>query len=55
MIKNNRLKKNWSEEDLQILVWLLSKYMEKNAINSHEMMVTLTLSSPKKIGKDYHQ
>lgn len=32
MIKNNKLKKNWSTEDLEILVWLLSKFMEKNGI-----------------------
>jgi hypothetical protein len=32
MIKNNKLKKNWSTEDLEILVWLLSKYMEKRGI-----------------------
>jgi hypothetical protein len=32
IIKNNKLKKNWSTEDLEILVWLLSKYMEKNGI-----------------------
>ena len=40
MIKNNKLKKNWSEEDLHILVWLLSKYMERNSISCHEQMVT---------------
>lgn len=39
MIKNNKLKKNWSEEDLHILVWLLSKYMQKESIDSHESMV----------------
>lgn len=32
MIKNNKLKKNWSTEDLHILVWLLSKYLEKHNI-----------------------
>jgi hypothetical protein len=26
MIKNKRVKKNWSEEDIKILVWILSKY-----------------------------
>lgn len=39
IIKNNKLKKNWSTEDLEILVWLLSKYMEKNDIESHELLV----------------
>lgn len=32
MIKNNRLKKNWSEDDLQILVWLVGKFMEKEQV-----------------------
>lgn len=32
IVKNNKLKKNWSTEDLQILVWLISKYIEKNEI-----------------------
>lgn len=44
MIKNNKIKKNWSEEDLHILVWFLSKYMGKNGIESHEAMVILLLT-----------
>lgn len=30
MIKNKRIKKNWSEEDVQILIWVISKYADKN-------------------------
>ena len=30
MIKNKRLKKNWSEEDIKILVWVISKYADFN-------------------------
>lgn len=29
MIKNKRIKKNWSEEDVQILIWVVSKYADK--------------------------
>lgn len=29
MIKNKRIKKNWSEEDVQILIWVISKYADK--------------------------
>lgn len=28
MIKNKRLKKNWSEEDVKILIWIISKYSD---------------------------
>jgi len=28
MIKNKRIKKNWSEEDVEILVWIVSKYCD---------------------------
>jgi hypothetical protein len=28
MIKNKRIKKNWSEEDVQILIWVTSKYAD---------------------------
>lgn len=30
MIKNKRIKKNWSEEDVKILIWLISKYADIN-------------------------
>ena len=41
MIKNKRIKKNWSEEDILILIWIVSKYadwkeldnVEKNLVN----------------------
>ena len=28
MIKNKRIKKNWSEEDVKILIWVVSKYSD---------------------------
>jgi hypothetical protein len=28
MLKNKRVKKNWSEEDVKILVWIVSKYAD---------------------------
>lgn len=28
MIKNKRIKKNWSEEDVKILTWIVSKYAD---------------------------
>ena len=34
MIKNKRIKKNWSEEDIKILVWVISKYCQMQRIDS---------------------
>ena len=36
MIKNKRIKKNWSEEDIKILIWVISKYADVNSIASIE-------------------
>lgn len=32
MMKNRKIKKNWSEEDLKILVWTISKYADLHDI-----------------------
>lgn len=32
MIKNKRIKKNWSEEDVLILIWVTSKYADLKGI-----------------------
>lgn len=34
MIKNKRIKKNWSEEDIKILIWVISKYSQIQRIHS---------------------
>ena len=34
MVKNKKLKKNWSEEDVKILVWVISKYCDKHHIDN---------------------
>ena len=36
MVKNKRLKKNWSEEDIRILVWIVSKYCDQQGISNIE-------------------
>ena len=33
MVKNKRIKKNWSEEDVKILTWIVSKYADFKSIN----------------------
>ena len=32
MVKNRKIKKNWSNQDLKILVWIVAKYCEKKKI-----------------------
>jgi len=34
MIRNKKIKKNWNVEDIIILLWLVSKYIESNKLNS---------------------
>lgn len=41
MMKNKRLKKNWSEEDVKILVWVISKYCDKHSIENIEKELTM--------------
>ena len=36
MIKNKRIKKNWSEEDVQILIWVISKYADQKGFRDVE-------------------
>lgn len=40
MIKNKRVKKNWSEEDLKILVWVVSKYCQYHGISAVKESMT---------------
>lgn len=41
MLKNKRIKKNWSEEDIKILVWVLSKYADLHSIADLEKDIQL--------------
>lgn len=36
MLKNKRVKKNWSEEDIKILVWVVSKYADFHSYTNLE-------------------
>ena len=33
MIKNKRIKKNWSQEDVLILIWIVSKYSDAKSLS----------------------
>lgn len=32
MLKNKKVKKNWSEEDVKVLVWVVSKYADSHRL-----------------------
>ena len=34
MVKNKKFKKNWSEEDVTILIWTVSKYSDFKGVRS---------------------
>lgn len=53
MIKNRRLKKNWSSEDIMILAWIVGKYAQYHSIKKMDQFVNLTLFREFKIGKNY--
>lgn len=36
MIKNKRVKRNWGNEDVSILLWVISKYCDMNKVRSVE-------------------
>ena len=43
MIKNKKMKKNWSEEDLKIFLWIISKYCDYKAIQNIEKDLVIIL------------
>jgi len=36
MIKTKRIKRNWGEEDIKILLWIISKYCDWKSYNNIE-------------------
>ena len=44
MLKNKKIKKNWSNEDLKVLVWIVGKYCEKRRIK--DLNNGIVFSSP---------
>ena len=42
-MKNKKIKKNWSNEDLKVLVWIVGKYCEKNRIRDLNNGIVLLL------------
>ena len=51
MIKNKKVKKNWSGEDVQLLTWVVSKYADYKGVNSIERdLVFIVLCRMLRIG-----
>jgi hypothetical protein len=52
MAKNKRIKKNWSDEDVQILIWTVAKYSDSRGLTDVEKdIVPIARSRCMKIGK----
>ena len=52
MAKNKRIKKNWSDEDVQILIWIVSKYADSRGLKDVEKdLVSKGLCSSRRIGR----
>ena len=41
MIKTKRIKRNWGEEDIKILLWIVSKYCDWKAYNNIEKQLVI--------------
>lgn len=51
MVKTKRIKRNWGEEDLKILIWIVSKYCDyKGILDIEKDMVRVISRRAKKIG-----
>jgi hypothetical protein len=43
MIKTKRIKRNWGEEDIKILLWIISKYCDWKGYNNIEKELVIFL------------
>lgn len=43
MLRNKKTKKNWNENDIDILVWVLNKYTSNYTKKSIQLMVYLLI------------
>lgn len=51
MVKTKRIKRNWGEEDLKILIWIVSKYCDyKGILDIEKDMVRVISCRVKKTG-----
>lgn len=41
MLKTKKLKRNWGEEDLKILIWIVSKYCDYKGIQDIDKDLTI--------------
>lgn len=56
MVKTKRIKRNWGEEDLKILIWIVSKYCDyKGILDIEKDMVRVISCRVKKIGGLWHR
>lgn len=52
MLKTKRIKRNWGEEDLKILIWVISKYCDlRKYVDLEKEIVMLFLRRTTRIGE----
>jgi hypothetical protein len=52
MFKTRKIKRNWGQEDLKILIWVISKYCDlKEYVDLEKDIVRLMLFRPTKTGE----
>lgn len=53
MLRNRKIKRNWNNEDIALLIWLVSKRLELTRLAHFNELVTSNLFSKKLIGSLY--
>ena len=53
MIRNRKIKRNWNNDDITLLIWAVSKRIEANNLDNFVNLVTTILFRRKKIGNLY--
>lgn len=53
MLRNKKIKRNWNNEDISLLVWVVSKRMEIQALSHFSEFVSTILFRPRKIGNSF--
>jgi hypothetical protein len=50
MLRNRKIKRNWNNEDITLLVWLVCKLIQRLGLSHHSLLVPFLLFSKKNIG-----
>ena len=54
MLRNRKIKRNWNNEDISLLVWLVSKQIERRELHHFSELVKSILFRKNPIGNTFH-